>query len=183
MKKNKMEVQLRSYYRPGRSFNTLSNPSPKFKGNRKNIVCNLKTKSGKFQKALNAQMICSFPVIYDMKPSRGIEVPVSLFPPPPPHQNKDKLVPKKMKICFLMFWCSPILHLFAPHPSKFPFCSPIPMKYNCIFSSVTIPRRTSVSDIQIVIDHPGIFLRVCGVGVQTQLTSFDRKDYFNPQLT
>ena len=33
MKKNKMEVQLRSNYRPDGSFSTLSNPSSKFKGN------------------------------------------------------------------------------------------------------------------------------------------------------
>ena len=120
MKKNKMEVQLRSYYRPGRSFNTLSNPSSKFKGNRnKKFVCNLKTKSGKFQKALNAQIICAFPVIYDMKPSRegGYLFPCPP-PPPPPPQIKIILFQKKLKICFLMLWCSPILHLFAPPTSQ-----------------------------------------------------------------
>ena len=158
MKINKMEVQLRSYYRPGRSFNTLSNPSSKFKGNRnKKFVCNLKTKSGKFQKALNAQIICAFPVIYDIKPSREGGT-CSLAPPPP---NKDNLVPKKTENLFSYVMVFPnIAFVRSPNLSNFPFCSPIPMN----FSPVPLPRRTLVSHIQIVIDHPGISLRVCGVG-------------------
>ena len=155
-----MEVQLRSYYRPGRSFNTLSNPSSKFKGNRnKKFVCNLNTKSGKFQKALNAQIICAFPVIYDIKPSREGGY---LFPcPPPPPPNKDNLVPKKNPenlFSYVMVFPN-IAFVRSPNLSNFPFCSPIPMN----FSPVPLPRRTLVSHIQIVIDHPGISLRVCGV--------------------
>ena len=149
-----MEVQLRSYYRPGRSFNTLSNPSSKFKGNRnKKFVCNLKTKSGKFQK----DYLCF--VIYDMKPSRDGGY---LFPcPPPPPPIKIILFQKKTENLFSFVMVFPnIAFVRSPHPSNFPFCSPIPMN----FSPVPLPRRTSVSDIQIVIDHPGISLRVCGVG-------------------
>ena len=155
MKKNKMEVQLRSYYRPGRSFNTLSNPSSKFKGNRnKKFVC----KSGKFQKALNAQIICAFPVIYDIKPSREGGY---LFPcPPPPPQIKIILLKKTENLFSYVMVFPNIAFVRSPNLSNFPFCSPIPMN----FSPVPLPRRTLVSHIQIVIDHPGISLRVCGVG-------------------
>ena len=119
MKKNKMEVQLRSYYRPGRSFNTLSNPSSKFKGNRnKKFVCNLKTKSGKISEGLECtDYLCfSSNLRYKALPGRGVPVPL----PPPPQKKKIKIIlfQKKLKICFLMLWCSPILHLFAPPTSR-----------------------------------------------------------------
>ena len=168
MKKNKMEVQLRSYCRPGRSFNTLSNPSSKFKGNRnKKFVCNLKTKSGKFQKALNAQIICAFPVIYDIKPSREGGY---LFPCPPPPQIKIILFQKKLKICFLMLWCPQYCICSLPPPLKFSILFP----YTHEFFSCSPPQE----DIGLAYtdSHRSSRNLPEGVwgGVQAQLTSFDR---------
>ena len=158
MKKNKMEVQLRSYYRPGRSFNTLSNPSSKFKGNRnKKIRLQPQNQVGKISEGLECtDYLCfSSNLRYKALPGRGY-----LFPCPPP-PNKDNLVPKKTENLFSYVMVFPnIAFVRSPNLSNFPFCSPIPMN----FSPVPLPRRTLVSHIQIVIDHPGISLRVCGVG-------------------
>ena len=133
-----MEVQLRSYYRPGRSFNTLSNPSSKFKGNRnKKFVCNLKTKSGKFQKALNAQIICAFPVIYDIKPSREGGT-CSLAPPPPP-PNKDNLVQKKKTENLFCSLPQPLkFSILFPYTHEFfscppPQCRTGSVRYLCLY--------------------------------------------------
>ena len=154
-----MEVQLRSYYRPGRSFNTLPNPSSKFKGNRnKKNRLQPQNQVGKISEGLECtDYLCfSSNLRYKALPGRGVPVPL----PPPPPQIKIILLKKTENLFSYVMVFPNIAFVRYPNLSNFPFCSPIPMN----FSPVPLPWRTLVSHIQIVIDHPGISLRVCGVG-------------------
>ena len=80
MKKNKMEVKIFIDL-----ITLLHSVESVFKIQRKSkenssATSKVKNQVRKIQKALNSQIMCAFPVIYDMKPSRGDGDTCSLVP-------------------------------------------------------------------------------------------------------